>query len=71
MYSAPKNNILLPTNPNIPNIANAILNILYAPLLSPIATLLDTNLEILLGTPIDDIVRNNESLSHEDYLFCL
>ena len=34
------------------------MNILYAPLLSPIATLLDTSLEILLGTPTEEIVRN-------------
>ena len=41
------------------NVAKAILNILCAPLLSPTATLSDTNFEIALGTPIDDIVSNN------------
>ena len=32
---APRNSALLPINPIIPNKANAILNTLYAPLLSP------------------------------------
>ena len=59
IISAPKNNIELPTNPRIPNNANAILNILYAPLLSPTATLLDTSFEMLFGTPTEEIVRNS------------
>ena len=32
---------------------------LFAPLLSPTANLSDTNFEIALGNPIDDIVSNN------------
>ena len=38
---AAKNKIAVPINPINPNIEIAILNILYAPLLSPIAALLD------------------------------
>ena len=41
------------------NVDNATLNILFAPLLSPTANLSDTNFEIALGTPIEDIVSNN------------
>ena len=41
------------------NVANATLNILYAPLWSPIATFSDTSFDIAFGTPIDDIVSNN------------
>ena len=41
------------------NVANAILKILCAPLLSPTATLSDTSFDIALGTPIEDIVSNN------------
>lgn len=36
-----KNSIVVPANPISPNINIATLNILYAPLLSPIATLLE------------------------------
>ena len=53
-----KNNIVEPINPIRPNIEIAILNILYAPLLSPTATLLDISCEIALGTPIEDIAKN-------------
>jgi len=56
---APKNNNKLPTNPIIANVAKAILNILFAPLLSPTAVLSDTNFDIALGSPIDEIVNNN------------
>ena len=55
---APKNNSIVPIAPITPNVANATLNILFAPLLSPNANLSDTNFDIALGTPIDDIVNN-------------
>ena len=55
---APKNNNKLPINPITEKVANAILNILWAPLWSPTATLSDTNLEIAFGTPIEEIVSN-------------
>ena len=41
------------------NVANAILNILYAPLLSPKAVLSETNFEIAFGTPMDERVNNS------------
>ena len=56
---APKNNNIVPIAPIIPNVANATLNILLAPLLSPNANLSETNLDIAFGTPIDEIVSNN------------
>ena len=56
---APKNNSIVPIAPIQPNVASATLNILFAPLLSPIANLSATNFEIAFGTPIDDIVSNN------------
>ena len=43
-------------NTNINN-TNEILNVLYAPLLSPLATFADINFEIAFGTPIDVIAR--------------
>ena len=55
---APKNSIKLTTSPNSANVANATLNILYAPLLSPIATITDTSFHIALCTPIDEIVNS-------------
>ena len=55
---APTNNSKLPIKPIIANVANAILKILFAPLLSPIAILSETNFDIAFGTPIDDIVSN-------------
>ena len=41
IFFAEKNNIVVPMKPTKPNIAIAILKILYAPLLSPIADFLD------------------------------
>lgn len=56
---APKNNSIVPTAPIHPNVANATLKVLFAPLLSPSASLSETNFDIAFGTPIDDIVSNN------------
>ena len=55
---APKNSIKLPTSPITANVANDTLNILYATLLSPIATFSDTSFDIAFGTPIDEIVNS-------------
>lgn len=50
-----QNNNIVPIAPIIPNVANATLNILLAPLLSPNANLSETNLDIAFGTPIDKL----------------
>ena len=46
-------------DPIIPKVTSATLNILCAPLLSPIANFSDTNFDIAFGTPIEEIVNNN------------
>ena len=56
---APKNKSIEPIAPSAPNVTNATLKILLAPLLSPTASLSDTSFDIAFGTPIDDTVSNN------------
>lgn len=58
--SAPKNRTNDITIPIAVNVFSAILNILCAPLWSPIATLSDTSFDITVGIPTDDKVSNNE-----------
>ena len=58
MYLAPKNNIKVPIPPITAKVAKAILNILCAPFVSPIANLSETNFAIALGTPIEDNVNS-------------
>ena len=58
--SAPKNRTNDITIPIAVNVLSAILNILCAPLWSPIATLSDTSFDITVGIPTDDKVSNNE-----------
>ena len=59
IYPAPTNNTIVAINPIIPNVNSATLNILCAPLSSPIATFSDTSFDMAFGTPIDDIVSKS------------
>ena len=59
MNSAPKNNNNEKISPIIVNKYNEVLNILYAALWFPTASLSDTNFDITFGIPIDDKVNNN------------
>ena len=52
------NNSTVPINPKKANVKKAILNILCAPLLSPIANLSETNFAIAFGTPVDENVNS-------------
>ena len=54
--SAPKKSPIDSINPNVVKNLNAILKILCAPFVSPIAILSDTSLDITLGIPIDESV---------------
>ena len=58
IYFAPKNNIALLQKPINPKVTKAILNILCAPFVSPIATFSETNLANAPGIPTDEIVKN-------------
>ena len=58
--SAPKNSPSDITTPIAVNVFNAVVNILCAPLWSPIATLSDTSFEITVGIPTDDKVSSSE-----------
>ena len=60
MKSAPRNNPKDITTPIVVKVFKAVLNILCAPLWSPIATLSDTSFEITVGIPTDDKVNSNE-----------
>ena len=57
---APKNSTNEKNAPINVNIFKEVLKILCAPLWSPIATLSDTSLEIIVGIPTDDSVSSNE-----------
>ena len=58
IISAPKKSINEHVNPISANVTNAILNILCAPLLSPIANFSDTNFAMAFGIPTDENVSN-------------
>ena len=53
------NSKAVPNNPKNAKVKNAILKILCAPLLSPTATLSDTNFAMAFGTPVEENVKSN------------
>ena len=56
--SAPKYSKIEKISPNVAKNFKAILNILCAPVLSPIANLSETSFDITLGIPIDESVKS-------------
>ena len=55
---APKKSKVEPVIPIMANVIKAILKILWAPLLSPIAILSETSLEMAFGTPVEEKVNS-------------
>ena len=50
---------MVPIIPKTAKVKNAILKILCAPLLSPIANLSATNFDIAFGTPVEENVKSS------------